>query len=463
MIFDYLAIGNHWGKMKKSINLNKREFGPWANFECYLLNDEHAGFIEWQHNNLFRLKKTPFSEHYSPYLYYAPEDVTIPEQGLIKLKVGELQKSIRLKENSTYGAYTNQIYNVEGYEEIKTDSLPKPSITKDEFLSYVVGNWHGAENHPLFKKEIAYNILSCQKDFFGTGGIGVGSFVPTGGSQTLKFLKSSIGYLLPDEFKKRNETFEYDFITQVGENKITNDRRNNPHSNEISFNDMSKLPNKMVLVNIPVQIPLILPDDVIYHASDSYNRDVLDYQLRALLVKPIIQPDYIEKFTDLAMQTSEYIDKNYTEETLLVDSLAHIKIACASCRLELKDRFEEDMLPRIKDELLQMFKEYADTYHDRMVAGGGARWNIPMQPLSEKHNLTIDANKVYREMLEADRQNKEVGLTWMSFNEIKNRPNLKYIGDFALQKALTELNNAILILQRKNLSEFLIVSHKNTE
>ena len=47
----------------------------------------------------------------------------------------------------------------------------------------------------------------------------------------------------------------------------------------------------------------------------------------------------------------------------------------------------------------------------------------------------------------------------MSLDEIKKRPSLKYVGDFTLQKALTELNNAILILQRKNYSEFLIVHH----
>lgn len=434
--------------------------GPWANFEAYLLKNDHTGFIEWRGNNVFRLKKTPFSDHYSPFLYAVPDDVVIPEQGLIRVKTGELHREVRLQKNSTIGDYTNQTYIAEGYELIDTNSLPKPSISKDEFLDYVVDNWRGSDNFPLFKREVAYNILSCQKDFFGIGGVGVETFAPAGSSQTMKFLKSSIGGLLPDEFKKKNEMFEYDFILKEDEVKIANDRRNDPRSSEVSFNDMSRLPSKMNVTNLGIQIPLILPDDVIYRSLDYYNQDVMDYQLRALLIKPIIEPTLIEKFTDLAIQTSEYVNKNYTEETLLLDRLAHIKIACASCRLELKDKLTEDMLPRIKDELSEMFKEYADTYRDRMLAGGVARWNIPMQPLSERHNLTIDANKVYRELLGMDKQNKEIGITWMSSDEVKKRPNLKCINDFTLQKAFIELNNANLILQRKNYSELFVINYE---
>jgi len=446
--------------MNKNINLNKRWIGPWANFESFLLKNEHTGFIEWRGNNLFRLKKTLFSDHYSPFLYVVPDNIVIPEQGLIRVKTGELYREIRLQKDSTIGDYTNQTYIVEGYELMETDSLPKPSISKEEFLSYAVENWRGSDNYPLFKKEVAYNILSCQKDFFGIGGIGVETFAPAGSSQTMKYLKSSINGLLPDEFKKRNEMFEYSFIQKEGDAKITNLRRNDPQSNEISFNDMSRLPTKMNIANLGIQIPLILPSDVTYKTVEYHNRDVMDYQLHALLIKPIIEPTLIEKFTDLSIQTSEYINRNYTEETILLDSLAHIKIACAFCRLELKDKLNEDMLPRIKDELLDMFKEYADTYRDRMIGGGQARWTIPMQQLPQRHNLTIDANKIYRELLAVDQQNKEIGITWIFSEELQKRPNLKYLSDFILQKSLIELNNANLILQRKNYSELLVVNYK---
>jgi len=446
--------------MKKSINLNKRWKGPWANFESYLMKNEHTGFIEWQGRNLFRLKNTPFSDHYSTFLYAVPEGISIPEQGLIQVKTGELYRETHLKKNSTIGIYTNRAYTVEGYEPVDINSLPKPSISKEGFLYHVVENWHGSDDYPLFKKEVAYNILSCHKDFFGIGGVGVETFAPSGSKQKMKFLKSSIGGLLPNEFKKKNEIFEYDFILKENEARKTINRRNDLRSNEVSFNDMSRLSSKMNISNLGIQIPLILPDDVKYRSLDYYNRDVMDYQIRALIIKPIIEPNLIEKFTDLAIQTSEYIDKNYTEETLLLDSLAHIKIACAACRFELKDRLTEDMLPKIKNELSEMFKEYADTYRDRMIAGGVARWNIPMQPLSKKDNLTMDANKVFHELIDIDKQSKEIGLSWISINEIKNRPKLKFFSDFTLQKALIELNNANLILQMKNYSEFLIIHHE---
>jgi hypothetical protein len=106
-----------------------------------------------------------------------------------------------------------------------------------------------------------------------------------------------------------------------------------------------------------------------------------------------------------------------------------------------------------------MFKEYADTYKDRMIAGGIARWNIPMEPLPLKRNLTVDANMIYKEILAFDKQNKEIGNTWIITEEFKKRPNLKYISDFILQTSLSELNNANLILQRKNYSELLVVNY----
>ena len=441
--------------MKKGINFSKRTIGPWATFEFDLLKDAHVGFIEWHGPHAFRLKKSPFSNHYSPFLYVVPRDVKkIPEQGLIRVKTGELYSDIRLQPDSTYGIYTNQAYIVEGYELMNIASLPKPRISKEEFLFQIAEEWAGSDDYPLFRKEIAYNLLSCQKDFFGTGGIGVETFAPTGTKQTMKFLKSSINHLLPEDFKKHNDIFEYDFIEKEGDLKITNERRNNPHSNEISFNDMSKLP-----VNLSIQIPLILPDDFPHKSVSYQNPDVLDYQLRSLLIKPVIEPNLIEEFTNLAKQTSEYIDKNYTEETLLLDRHSLIKIALASCRLDMKNKLDEDMLPGIKDELFGMFKEYADTHKDRMTAGGIARWNIPMAPLPLKHNLTVDANKLYKEILAFDKQNEEIGVTWMSTEQLKQRPNLKYVNDFILQNSLTELTNANLILQRKNYSEFLVLNY----
>lgn len=442
--------------MKKSINLDNRSNSLWANFESALLKDEHAGFIEWIGSDIFRLKKTPFSNHYSPFVYRIPElsKKKIPEQGLIRVKTGDLYRKISLPPNSLYGNITNQIYTVEGIELLNIDTLPKPHISKEEFLYLVAEEWVGSEDYPLFRKEIAYNLLSCQKDFFGTGGIGAETFAPIGTKQTMKFLKSSINRLMPENFKKHNDNLEYYFIEKEGDFKIINNRRNNHRSNEISYNNVSTLP-----ATLSIQIPLILPDAFPHKTITYQNPDILDYQLRSLLIKPVIEPNLIEIFTDLAKQTSDYIDKNYTEETILLDRSSLIKIACASCRLNLKNRLDEDILPVIKAELFDMFKEYADVYKDKMIAGGTTRYNIPMSPLPSKRNLTIDANKTYKEILALDKQNEEIGISWMSIEELKKRPNLNLISNFSLLNSLTELNNANLILQRKNYSEILVVPY----
>ena len=447
--------------MRKSLTLNKRSTGPWANFEASLLKDEHTGFIDWRGPNIFRLKKTPFSNHYSNFFYVVPTGIkNIPEQGLIRVKIGDLYREIQLPHNSTYGNYNNKTYVVEGYELLNIDALPRPSISMDEFLYYITEEWVGSDDYPLFKKEVAYNLLSCQKDFFGTGGIGVETFAPMGNRQTMKFLKSTINGLLPKDFKKHNEVFQYNFIQNEEDIQITNGRRNDPRSNEVSFNDMSSLPKKKDMSKLNIQIPLILPTNFPHKVVTYQNPDVLDYQLRSLLIKPTIEPALHEKFTELAIEASDYINKNYTEETLCLDALSLIKIACASCRLEMKNKLDEDMLPRVKDELLDIFKDYADTYRDRMIGGGLTRWNIPMQPMPQRYNLTIDANKVYKELLSMDKQYREVGIKWISSEELRKQPNLTYLNDFTFQKSLVELNNAALLIQGKNYSELSVLHHE---
>jgi len=447
--------------MRKSVTLNKRSTGPWANFETFLIKDEHTGFIDWRGPNVFRLKKTPFSNHYSNFLYVVPTSTkNIPEQGLIRVKTGELHRDIHLPHNTTYGNYVNKAYIVEGYELLNVDSLPKPNISKEEFLHFITEEWVGSDDYPLFKKEVAYNLLSCQKDFFGTGGIGVETFAPMGNRQTMKFLKSTISGLLPEDFKKHNDVFQYNFIQKEGDIQITNERRNDPRSNEVSFNDMSSLPAKKDITTLNIQIPLVLPSDLPHKVVTYQNPDILDYQLRSLLIKPTIEPKLHEKFTDLAIDVSVYVDKNYSEETLRLDALSLIKIACASCRLEMKNKLDEDMLPRVKGELLDIFKDYADTYQDRMTGGGLARWNIPMQPMPQRYNLTIDANKVYKEVLTMDKQMREIGINWITSEELRKNPNISYLNDFTFQKSLIELNNASLLIQRKNYSELSVVHYE---
>jgi len=151
--------------MPKSISLNNRTNGPWTNFESFLLKEEnrHVGWIEWNKTSpSFNLRKNPFSKNpRSPFTYLVPEEISIPEEGLIRVNVGELVKIPKTSRGSLYGEYS-QFYIVEGYESLKPDELPKPYLKKDDFLYKLAANWVGEENKN-FGKELAINILSCPK------------------------------------------------------------------------------------------------------------------------------------------------------------------------------------------------------------------------------------------------------------------------------------------------------------
>ncbi len=446
--------------MAKSLDLDKRSVGPWAHFEMYLMKpeNEHVGWISWINKQMFKLKKNPLADHpMSRYIYVAHEDICnkLPEQGLIRIVDGKEHKEVKHL-HGNLGEYAFY-YIVEGFEELNQTILPKPYLTKDEFLSRVTQTWRRADDHPLFQKELAYNMLSCQKDFFGTGGVGVETFAPFGGRKTLNYLISSVNSMLPNNFKRKNNNFEFEFIKKNGDVTSFLKRRNNPKTSELSYNNVGSL-DKGKIRDIPVQIPLIFPEDAI---SDKYTSslkgidvDILDYQLTALAIKPTILPKDIEKFSDLAMKTSEYIGKNYSEDSLLLDSFSHLRIASTICRLNLKNTLTDSILSSAKNDIYEMFKQYADTYQDSLISGGN-RFNIPMDPMASHRRLSTTANKTYKNVLDVYRLNKEMGYDWISTSELNtNYPSLM------LMEALQELNNNNLIIQRKNFSEVLIVNYQ---
>ena len=170
----------------------------------------------------------------------------------------------------------------------------------------------------------------------------------------------------------------------------------------------------------------------------------MDYQLHALILKPTIKPEDVEKFTDLAVKTSQYVGKEYTQETLMVDSFSLLKVASSMCRLHLMDELNEDMLPNVKDELFTMFKEYADVNEEFLTRGNTTRWS----------SISKDARMVYGELLNINKQNKEIGIEWIATDNIKSKFDY-----YTFDGALTELNEYGFIIQRMNFSDVMIVDY----
>jgi len=445
--------------MQKNVNLNKRINGPWAHFESFLIRPEnqHVGWIEWKAKQIFHLHKNPFSKHpASKYNYVVHEDICkkLPEQGLIRITDGEEYKEVTNLKNN-YGTYA-YYFIVENFEYVNIKSLPKPYLDKDGFLYRITQAWRDADSYPLFQKELAYNLLSCQKDFYGTGGIGVETFAPFGLKSTMNYLTSTVKSMLPNDFKRKNNTYQYKFIRTNNEIESLINTRNHAKTNELSYNNIGKL-DKIKIENIPIQIPLIFPEKV---NSDSYSKslkgfdvDVFDYQMSALTIKPNIFPKDIEKLSELAIETSKYIGKEYTATSLELDTSSLVKIASSVCRLNLDDRLNESTLSMAKNDMFDMFKEYADNYQDSLISGGG-RYNIPIDPMAYHRRLSPEANRLYKDILEYNRKNREIGFTWIRTDEIKNLYSSVNFYD-----VLQELNNNMLIIQQKNFSEIMVLNY----
>lgn len=450
--------------MSREIFLKTRSKGPWSSFEAFLLKQEniHVGWVQWLGRQMFALKKNPLSETpQSPYVYVATPEIanTLAENTLIRVTDGKEHKEIQLKGSNLYGKYKAQYYIVEQFVLVDIKDLPKPYLYKSEpiegfptnrhervkdFLYRLTQSWKHGENHEIFQKEIAYNLLACQRDFYGAGGIGAETFIPGGKKQIMKNFISSTKRLLPGDFKRKNDTYQFKVLLNKNDIQSTKKRRLIKNINELSYNDVSKIDTEKKTSDIQIQIPLIVPDDVKYKKQEFFDPDVMDYQLHALILKPTIKPGDIKNFTDLAIKTSQYIGKEYTEETLIIDSFSLLKIASSMCRLHLIDELKEDIIPNVKDELFNMFKEYADVHKEFIIRGNTTRWS----------SLTQGARLVYGELLNIDKQNKEIGVEWIPIDKVKSKFNL-----YSLDNALTELNEYGFIIQRMSFADILIVDH----
>jgi hypothetical protein len=436
--------------MIKGINLTKRINGPWTTFESFLLKDEncHVGWIHWINHQSFKLHKNPFSTWpSSPFTYLVPEDVSIPEEGLIRVNVEKIYKIPDFSKTRTLGIYTNQFCITDGYESIKTDTLPKPYLTKDEFLSRLIDNWIG-EKDENFSKELAINILSCPKSIYGIGGIGAQSFSSFGTKKNLKDLNISIKHFLPVDFLSQNKNYRYKPIMTEIDAENANMAVMKKESNEISYNYLFNLSPETQRFAMPTQIPILLPDVKYRKSNWDLDRDILDYHMNALLLQPVITESLQKKLIEVIKITGKKILHKVDMETT-VDAAGILKLAKAWCRLELKNVLVEDDFIKIKNDFEQIFSEFFDLSEDAQISG--RTWHIPLTPLPDKMNLTIVANKIYREIKNFTRNNRYERFTKIQIRELINR---KEVMDYDLERGLKELVNAGYLLQFKNYSEF---------
>ncbi|MFE3845412.1 hypothetical protein ACFL1L_00940 [Thermoplasmatota archaeon] len=441
--------------MVKKFSLINRETGPWSNYESFLMKDEniHVGWMEWTSNNTFRLNKNPLIKNpQSPYIYVIPQEVNIPiNEGLIRVNPEKIKKDVEIPNKKMYGTYSNKFCIVDKYEPVDINKLPKPYISKDEFLYKITDNWVG-DVQKQFSKEIAINILSCPKSNYGIGGIGAQSLCPYGGKQELIFLNSSLKNILPNDFLNKNKKYMYKPIKTERDLRFANSDINKNIADEISYNYLYTPSPQSKLYLIPTQIPLIIPE--VFYKPDRWglDRDVLDYQLSALLLNPYIEENTQKNLINIITKTAQDILMKSNIQALL-DNTGVIRLAKAWCRLEYKQKIDENDFIRMKNDFQGIFKEYYDMIEDTDTSG--RTYNIPLTRTFDAMRLSIIANKIYRYMKQIQRTQ---GYKKISKEIIRNELPVKEISNYDLNKGLRDLVNAGFLLTYKNYSEFELVN-----
>ena len=440
--------------MSVSIKLDKREKGPWTNFESYLMKkeNEHMGWIDWVDDKSFIIQKNPFSKHpKSPYTYLVPEGVTIPrEEGLIRVIPDKIIKEVDFLKNKIYASFSKQFCIVEGYEPIKQDSLPRPYLSKDEFIARLTEDWYGGYSK-IFGTELAINLLSCPKSNYGVGGIGAQSFAPYGKRKDLLGLNKSINDLLPKEFLMVNRHYQYRPIKTKDDETNVNSQINRGVSDEISYNYLFNVNPELSSSIMPTQIPIVIPEINYKSGKWGLDRDVLDYQMGAMLLYPDINVNIQDKFVKMVYKIGKELLQNAPNQ-LPLDNSGLIRLLKAWGRLEYKSQIDEDDFYKMKKDMEEPFKEFFDVIEDAKITN--MTYNYPLTPTLGKRHLSLNANKVYRNIKQISR---EIGFNRITKETIRRKIPINEVSQYDLDNALIELVNAGYLLMFKNYTEFEIV------
>lgn len=426
-------------------SLKSLYFG-FAAIERQLLKMEHTGWVHYKPGNggLTLLKSpyraTPFDEHAK---YAVPLDLRPSENDLVTLEVeGPIRQLKARMRDSCFCDYKDW-YKVIGVKKIDINEvayMQRPYLNADDFRYRLSMKWKNAD-HDHLDFSLALQLLSCPEDIHGKGGIGTWSLAGVGTNRTpLRDLQKTITHLLPTEFLKGSNRYQYNFIDDsVSHQKVKYNRLKSAIS-EVSYNHIWRLPPPSPETSI--NIPTYIYNSEFIPGSFELDPDVLEYLLTALIVKPPIEDYMIPKIERTVKQVYErtYSDEDFAG--LNLDCYSPLKIASAICRLDLRKKIDEDSFDRYSalfDEIMYNFIEFKKDVVD--LNPGWETWTVPNVVVSNQdtrmERIDHDILRIMREIEE------DYGKEWISRRDIENHPSfdIKLRGDWKVEDSLRRLNN----------------------
>ncbi|HEY3420544.1 MAG TPA: hypothetical protein VGK23_08330 [Methanomassiliicoccales archaeon] len=433
----------------KRISLNSRSLGSeFAGFERELMRpDRHAGWVKFIAEGVIRLRRSPFSEHYSDSYYYVPEDIHLHEGELVDLNVGPLRwAGIKIEDGSVFPSFKASYRDVRSYEK-GVLRLPRPRIDAKDFQYFLTEQWRNAEYDDL-GKSLALQLLSCPSDVYGNGGIGAQSICLSTKKGPLLDLKSTIRNNLPVEFTGKSDRYRFDVIEREEQTGELQENLGQTSARETSFNFLTVM--NPIADPLPVQVPTTIINAHKVGVEKEQNLDVLEYLLYSLMLHPVIKRSSVNEIEAGMRLVKEQVEPESVELDLPIDRYAITKLAMALCRLEGREEIDDSSFSKSRDVFFDLYREFLDTKKDQF---GPGKSSFGRKGVRSQVSGQLDANDLI--LLSYVRKiSRQQGKEYVTVQDLKDELGKKRYQRFDLDRSLERLNVFGRVLRSENMSAF---------
>jgi hypothetical protein len=433
----------------RRLSLNSRTLGSeFAAFERELmLPGRHTGWVKVVAEGVIRLRRSPFSEHFSDSFYYVPEDIHLHEGEFVDLNVGPLRwAGIKVENGSLFPSYKASYREVRSYEK-GILRLPRPSIDARDFQYFLTEQWRDAEHDDL-GRSLALQLLSCPSDVYGNGGIGAQSICLSTRKSPLIDLRSTIRNNLPVEFTGRSERYRFDIVEREEQAEALHRDLEAASGRETSFNFLTVM--NPVADPLPVQVPTTIINAQKVGAEKEPNLDVLEYLLYSLMLHPVIKRSAINEVEAGMRLVKEQVEPESVELELPIDRYAITKLAMALCRMEGKEEVDDTSFSRSRDVFFDLYREFLDTKKDQFTPG---KSSYGRKGVRSQVSGQLDANDLI--LLSYIRKiSRQQGKEYVTVNDLKDELGKKRYTRFDLDRSLERLNVFGRVLRSENMGAF---------
>lgn len=440
----------------KQLNLNEREMGAWfAPFEYELIwtkEREHIGWVVHTSSKTFKLKSTPFSDHFKKYLYIAPSKRELPENNeCVDIKPLKIIQEPKFNNKNTFGVYTHfcLVDTYQKYDIMK--HLPTPDIKRSDFLHLCSIDWIDAEQDFL-DIMLALQAVSCPTSTYGSGGLGaIGSKLTEKGNLSksiLPQLKKTYNNNIPINFKKTGSKYYFKLIEKNIDIRSLENRRKTS-LNEINYcNPCTKLEDvKKTTSGIPIQIPFLARQASF--KKDKSNDAISDrhlliqYQLTALMYNP----EFNDDSRTIGKIQKNIINMNSSKLRIKIDSNSINKLALSFSRLDFNNEPKQKYINESKTMLLSWLDDW-DYY--TLEADSLQRSRRTMQASDINNIMTHDEQRF---LVELSKLHDETGEKWIDRELLEQRLHKK-LEVHNLHDIAQNLCDTTIIIQKNNFNQF---------